>query len=516
MANTQAFIGIDVGTTSVKALLVDEIGHIINEASVEQKINFPYPSWAEQDPEMWWSNTKTAIIDVLTTHDRSPTSIDIQAIGLSGQMHSSVFLDSKGEVIRPAILWNDGRTSSQRNKITTRIGISRLNETVGNLPLEGFTITKLLWLRDNEPINYSRLNSLLLPKDFIRMKLTGETATENSDASGTILFDIHKLEWSKEILEDLDLPKTVFPKVTESTDISGRVTKTVSKTLGIKEGIPVISGGADNAAGAVATGAVSKGIVQASIGTSGTVLTTIDRPSVDTKLRLHTFCHCAKNKWYLMGTTLTAGSSLKWLRQLLMEIPDETSYESMIRNTSHNQPGAAGLFFLPYLSGERTPHNNPDARGVFFGMHMNHEKKHFTQAVLEGVCYAMKDSLNLMSKNTGEFKDLRIIGGGSRSIIWRQVLANITGVPVSTTQPEGGPAYGAALMAAVGNGHFDTVEQVTEEWTSLGETIEPNLIIHEIYEELYEEYRMLYGSLRENFIRTAHLLKQINNKRAGI
>lgn len=516
MATTQAFLGIDIGTTSVKALLVDERGRIINEASVEQDINFPHPSWSEQDPEMWWLNTKTAINDVLTTDSIPPTTIDVQAISLSGQMHSSVFLDSKGQVIRPALLWNDGRTSSQRDEITSRIGTSKLSETVGNLPLEGFTVTKLLWLRDNEPKNFSRLCSLLLPKDFIRMKLTDEITTEISDASGTILFDIHKREWSKEILKDLDLPKNLFPKVTESTAISGRITSKVSKTLGIKEGVPVISGGADNAAGAVATGTVSKGIVQASIGTSGTVLTSIDTPSVDVNLRLHTFCHCVKNKWYLMGTMLTAGSSLKWLRQILMEVPEATSYESMIRHTSNTRPGAEGLFFLPYLSGERTPHNNPDARGVFFGMHMNHERKHLTQAVLEGVCYAMKDSLNLMLKTTDEFKDLRIIGGGSKSMIWRQILADITGVPVSIIHPEGGPAYGSALMAAVGSGHFDTIEQVTKEWTSHGETIEPNLIRHEIYKDLYEEYRMLYDSLQENFARTSNLLKHINKKRAGI
>ena len=349
---TAAVLGIDVGTTAVKAILVDESGRVVAEAEVEQEVSIPRPAWAEQDPELWWSSTQTAVTRVMAQARRLATTVELRAAGLSGQMHSSVFLDTDGRVIRPALLWNDARTTRQCQEITSVLGLTGLRRTVGNLALEGFTAPKVLWLRQNEPGNYARLRTLLLAKDYIRYRLTGELATEPSDAAGTILFDARRRRWSDEVLDALDISPALLPAVVGSTEISGRVLASAGEALGLPAGLPVVGGGADNAAAAVGSGVVVPGRVQSSIGTSGTVLMPVTRPRVDRRMRLHTFCHCVPDQWYLMGTVLSAGNSLRWLRDVLLQEHVDRSYEALTSEAEGVAPGSDGLFFLPYMTGE--------------------------------------------------------------------------------------------------------------------------------------------------------------------
>ena len=368
-AAVQAVIGIDVGTTAIKAMLVDTQGVILAEGEVEHPVSVPRPGWSEQNPEMWWRSTVTAVREALQSADWKNFKVEVKAIGLSGQMHSSVFLDGDGAVIRPAILWNDVRTAAQCKEILNRVGIEGLRNTVGNLPLEGFTAPKLLWLRENEPDNYSRLRTLLLPKDYIRYLMCGEYATEPSDAAGTLLYDVRVRRWSKQVLDALEVDEGFLPHVVESTEVSGLVTAEAARELGVSAGIPVVGGGADNAAGAVGCGATNSAVLQASIGTSGAVVLPSNQPHVAEDMNLHTFCHAAPEMWYLMGVVLSAGSSLRWLRDT---IAAGTSYDSLTAEAENIPAGSEGLMFLPYLSGERTPHNDANARGVFLGLSFAH------------------------------------------------------------------------------------------------------------------------------------------------
>ena len=456
-----ALIGVDVGTTAVKAVAVDEMGRLLAEADVEQPISVPRPGWSEQHPEMWWSSTKSAVSALMGAVHRLPATVDVRAVGLSGQMHSSVFLDRSGAVIRPALLWNDVRTTEQCREMTTALGLNGLRRTVGNLALEGFTAPKLLWLRENEPASYDRIRTLLLAKDYIRYKLTGEFATEPSDAAGTLLFDVHRRRWSDEVLSTLDIPPDLLPTVVGSTEVSGAVTPSVALDLGLPPSTPVIGGGADNAAGAVGSGVVAPGRVQSSIGTSGALVTPVGRPRIDRQMRLHTFCHSVPDLWYLMGVVLSAGNSLRWLRDILTE-GGQVSYDLLTKEAAAVSPGSDGLLFLPYLTGERTPHNDSNARGVFFGLHLGHTRAHLVRAVMEGVTFALRDSLELMRPMVETIPQVRAIGGGARSPLWRQMQADIFGTPVLSLGDATGPAYGAAIMAAVGIGMFDSIEQAAD------------------------------------------------------
>ena len=497
-----ALIGIDVGTTAVKAVAVDELGRLLAEADIEQPISVPRPGWSEQHPETWWSSTKSAVSAVMAAVRRLPDAVDVRAVGLSGQMHSSVFLDRSGAVIRPALLWNDVRTTDQCREMTAALGLNGLRRTVGNLALEGFTAPKLLWLRENEPASYDRLRTLLLAKDYIRYKLTGEFATEPSDAAGTLLFDVRGRRWSDYVLSALGLSPDLLPTVVDSTDVSGAVTPSVARDLGLPPSTPVIGGGADNAAGAVGSGVVVPGRVQSSIGTSGALVTPVGRPRIDRQMRLHTFCHSVPDLWYLMGVVLSAGNSLRWLRDILAE-SGKTSYEQLTNEAAAVPPGSDGLLFLPYLTGERTPHNDSNARGVFFGLHLGHTRAHLVRAVMEGVTFALRDSLELMRAMVETIPQVRAIGGGARSPLWRQMQADVFGTPVLSLGDATGPAYGAAIMAAVGVGLFDSIEQAADRWVSVTETTKPDACSVLLYDELYERYRDLYPSLKKRFADSA-------------
>ena len=346
-------------------MVVDDTGAVLADADAEQPLSVPRPGWAEQDPELWWTSTRQAVAAAMTGVSRLPRSVEVGAVGLSGQMHSSVFLDESCEVIRPALLWADTRTTEQCREITETLGLDGLRRTVGNRALEGFTAPKVLWLRQHEPDSYERLRRLLLPKDYIRYRLTGELATEPSDAAGTLLFDVRERQWSTEALDALEIDGDMLPEVVGSAEVSGRVSVGAAERLGLQVGLPVVGGGADNAAGAVGSGVVGPGTVQSSIGTSGTMLLPAASPMVDGEMRLHTFCHCVPDRWYLMGVILSAGNAMRWLRDVLLE---GGSYETLTAEAEQVPPGSDGLYFLPYLTGERTPHNDSAARGVFFGL----------------------------------------------------------------------------------------------------------------------------------------------------
>lgn len=489
---TEVILGIDVGTTAVKAILVSLDGTVLATTEAKQDFCVPRPGWAEQHPDAWWDSTKIAVSRALSLVD----SVKVVSIGLSGQMHSSVFLDSCDKVIRPALLWNDGRTTSQCKKITEMLGFQGLRQTTCNLALEGFTASKVLWLRDNEPNHFARLRKLMLAKDYVRLKLTGETATEPSDASGTLLFDVRNRCWSTKVLSVLGIDSEVLPPIVGSTDISGKLRPDVARSLGLSPGIPVVGGGADNAAGAIGNGVIEQGMIQASIGTSGTMLMPQTTPNVDTRMSLHTFCHCLDNTWYLMGVILSAGSSLRWARDILNQ---NKTYDEMISETVRIQPGAEGLLFLPYLSGERTPHNDPNARGVFFGLHSTHSKAHLMRSVMEGICFAMKDSLELINGVVTGASSVRVTGGGARNAAWNQMQADIYGMTVEVIGSVGGAVYGAAVMGAVGVGVFKSIADATKNWVKVKYSLDPNPERNNVYNDLYVRYTKLYPAVKDRF-----------------
>ncbi len=501
-AALRAVLGIDVGTTAVKAMLVGGDGSVLSESEVEHPVSVPRPGWSEQHPEMWWRSTTQAVRKVLHTTDVGNWRGEIAAIGLSGQMHSSVFLDIDGEVIRPALLWNDVRTSAQCRHILETVGLDLLRSTVGNLPLEGFTAPKLLWLREIEPENYDRLHKLLLPKDYIRYRMSGEFATEPSDAAGTLLYDVRRRVWSEPVLRALHLDADILPDVVESSEISGVLTAEAAATLGLNPGIPIVGGGADNAAGAVGCGTTDGSVMQVSIGTSGAVVTPATEPHVAPDMNLHTFCHAAPGLWYLMGVVLSAGSALRWLRDT---VATGQSYDMLTAKAENVPVGSDGLLFLPYLTGERTPHNDANARGAFFGLNFAHDVGHLTRAVVEGVCFALRDSLELMRRQGVSPSEVRAIGGGARSGMWLQTLSNIFGLPISTVQPSGGAAYGAALLAAVGCGMFSDIEEAVKSCIKTEGAVEPDAGQRAAYEEFYGAYRRLYPALKEEFAFLADL-----------
>ena len=498
----KAVLGIDVGTTAVKAMLVGSDGTVLAQGEVEHPVSVPRSGWSEQHPEMWWRSTVQAVRMAAQAAERNARRVEIASIGLSGQMHSSVFLDAHGEVIRPALLWNDVRTTDQCRQILDKMGMDGLRDTVGNLPLEGFTAPKLLWLRQNEPDNYARLQTLLLSKDYIRYRMSGEFATEPSDAAGTLLYDVRRRAWSKPILDALQLDAGILPRVVESTEISGVVSAGAAAELGIPAGIPIVGGGADNAAGAIGCGATTSAVLQASIGTSGAVVLPASEPHVAPDMNLHTFCHAAPGMWYLMGVILSAGSALRWLRDTFVP---EQSYDRLTAEAEKVDAGSDGLLFLPYLTGERTPHNDAHARGVFFGLSFAHHRGHLTRAVIEGVCFAMRDSLELMKLQGVSPTEARAIGGGARSRMWLQTLANVFSLPIATVQPQGGAAYGAALLAAVGCGIFHTVDEAVSSCITTETSAQPDANLTATYEELYGAYRRLYPALKSEFAALADI-----------
>jgi xylulokinase len=476
-------LGLDVGTTGARCVALDEGGKLVAEATAEYPIYSPHPGWSEQRPEDWWQASCKVIAQVAAGVGR-----DIAAIGLTGQMHGAVFLDKGDEVIRPALLWNDQRTAAQAEAITERVGARRLTEIAGNPALTGFQAPKILWLRDEEPRAYERVASVLLPKDYIRLRLTGERATDASDASGTLLLDLKERAWSGEILDALEIPVGWLPRVFEGPDRTGQVRQDVSNELGLQHGLPVAAGGGDNAAAAVGNGVIRNGSASCSIGTSGVLFAHSDALAKDPSGRLHAFCHAVPGRYHLMGVTLSAGGALRWWRDLV-GIAD---YDELTELASQAPPGAEGLLFLPYLTGERTPHLDPGARGAFLGLTSRHGVSHLTRAVMEGVAFSLRDSLEIMvalGTNPGQ---IRVTGGGARSPLWRQLLADVFGRPIVRTLADEGPASGAALLAGVTAGVFKDVDEACSGISLRPDVSEPETSRTRLYDAYYAAYRELY------------------------
>jgi xylulokinase len=489
------FLGLDVGTSGVKAILVDDRGDVIASATTALALSTPKPGWAEQEPDAWWDATVASIRALLT--DQRPENV--VAIGISGQMHSSVFLDRHGEVIRPALLWCDGRTTEECEEITVLAGgENRLRDWVRNPALEGFTLPKVLWLRKREPAAYARLATVLLAKDFIRFRLTGVLATEPSDASGTLMFDPARLQWSEELLSAVGIPRSLLPDVGGSAEVLGRLSAAAAAHTGLPEGAPVVGGGADNACGAAGVGVLTPGEAVASWGTSGTVLAPTAQPLVDPALRAHTFCHVVPRLWYLMGVVLSAGGAFGWYRETLARelagVPDAQS--RLDEEAASIPPGAEGVTFLPYLQGERTPHRDASARGAFLGLSLAHTRAHLTRAVLEGVCFALRDSLSILQELGLSPRRLLLTGGGAKSALVRRLQAEVYGIPVSTVDREEGPAYGAALLAAVGAGAFPDVETAARSTLTRTARETPDADAHQSYSAPYARFRAAYSAAR--------------------
>ncbi len=487
-------LGIDSSTTATKAILVDEEGLVVGVASAEYEFQSPQPLWTEQDPELWWAATVDATRQVVSESGARPT--DIAAIGLTGQMHGAVLLDGAGEVVRPAILWNDQRTGEECDEIRRRLGRERLIEITGNDALTGFTAPKLLWVQRHEPDNWARVHHVMLPKDYIRYRLSGVPATDVADGSGTILFDLAERTWSPQVLDALDIEPSLMPATFEGPEVTGTVGDLGAETTGLEEGTRVVAGGGDQSANAVGVGAVSLGTVALSLGTSGVVFASTDRLAVEAEGRVHAFCHAVPGRWHMMGVMLSAAGSLRWLRDTLA--PDR-SFDALVEGAAEIPAGSDGLLFLPYLTGERTPHPDPLARAAFVGLTVRHDLRHMTRAVLEGVAFGLRDGLDLMVEaGLATPAQVRASGGGIRSCLWRQILSDVLETEIATVPTEEGAAYGAALLAAVGAGWFDTVEEATEALVSVkpGETPSGDV---PLYREAHTRYQALYPALTPTF-----------------
>lgn len=490
-------LGIDVGTSGAKAVLIDAGGALVGSATEEYPLSTPRPLWSEQDPHDWWQGTQRAIRRVV---EESGVARDaIAALGLTGQMHGAVFLDAQDEVIRPAMLWNDGRTGPQCDEITRRVGERRLLEIAGNPALTGFQAPKVLWLREHEPAAYARMAHLLLPKDYVRLELTGERATDVSDAAGTLLLDLRARDWSPEILDALEIPRAWLPRCYEGPDVTGRLRDEVADELGLPRGLPVIAGGGDNAAAAVGNGVIREGSITSSIGTSGVLFAHSDEIRLDPRGRLHTFCHAVPGAYHLMAVTLAAGGSLHWLRNMLQADGPKLSYDLLSSEAEAAPPGCEGLLFLPYLSGERTPHRDPLARGAFVGLTTRHTRGYLVRAVMEGVSYSLRDGLEIMRGMGLNVGEVRATGGGARSPLWRQMQADVFHTPITRMRAEEGPAFGAALLAGVGAGvHEDVAAAVAQTVATVG-TVEPQAEAMQVYDRGYAVYTSLYLALQPAF-----------------
>lgn len=491
-------LGLDVGTGGARAVAVDESGEMIAEASSEYPLHSPRPGWTEQDPRDWWEGAKEALGRVAA--EVGEAGGEVVGLGLTGQMHGSVFLDASGEVLRSALLWNDQRTHEQCEEITESVGEERLIELAGNPALTGFQAPKILWLRDEEPENYARISKILLPKDYVRLRLTGEHATDASDASGTLLLDVRRRDWSVEILDALEIPAEWTPAVFEGPESTGELRGEVAEELGLPAGVPVAAGGGDNAAAAVGTGIVAPGLLSSSVGTSGVLFAASEGFTPDPSGRIHAFCHAVPGEYHLMGVTLSAGGSLQWWRGVA-----GAGYEELVEAASSIEPGAEGLIFLPYLSGERTPHLDPRARGGFFGLTARHGVGHMTRAVMEGVVFSLRDSLEIMRELDLPVEQVRATGGGARSALWRQLQADVYGVPIHRTTADEGPAHGAALLAGVAAEVYRDVDEACSTVRLREEVTEPDAERTKVYEEHYEVYRSLYPATREAMHRLAEL-----------
>jgi xylulokinase len=494
------WLGIDIGTGGTRALLIDHAGkEIAAVTSPHADIRMEHPLWAEQRPENWIDAATQAIRGVLAKSGAAGS--DIKAVGLSGQMHGLVLLDRSGSVIRPSLIWCDQRSQPQVDFINRTIGKEKVLESIANPVLTGFTLPKLLWVRDHEPRHFERVQKMLLPKDYVRFRLTGEFATEVSDASGTALLDVVRRRWSFEMVDSLGLDRDILPSVCESTDVTGVISSQAAALTGLAAGTPVVGGGGDQAAGAVGNGIVESGVVSCTLGTSGVVFAHTDKAVWDPMGRVHTFCHAVRDKWHVMGVTQGAGLSLQWLRN---QLAPGASYDDLMSEAASASAGSQGLFWLPYLMGERTPHLDARARGGWVGLTAKHTRADLIRSVVEGVSYSQKDCLDIVEQLGVPVTSVRASGGGARSPFWRQILADVFNKPVARLENQEGSAYGAALLAMVGTGEFSTVPEACAATIREAESVAPRGAESEAYAKSHQTYQALYPALRPIYERIAN------------
>lgn len=498
-------LGIDIGTSGTKTIAIDQTGAILASASAEYPCSFPKPGWSEQDPELWWDATCKTVNEVLAKGNLKRA--DVVGVGLSGQMHGSVFLDADGKVIRPALLWNDQRTAQECLEIESKAGgREALIRLVANPALTGFTAPKILWLRNHEPASFDRLKQVLLPKDYIRYRLTGTYATEVSDASGTLLLDVANRRWSKELLTKLDLDPSFLPECFESQEVSSKVSQIGAEASGLAVGTAVVGGGGDQPAGAVGNGIVRGGAVSATMGTSGVVFAHTEEPGFDPLGRLQRGCHAVPGAWHVMGVVLAAGGAFQWFRNNLGQHEVELAKAKgvdpyfLLTDEAKSVPsGSEGLFFLPYLTGERTPHFDPDAKGAWVGLTVRHGRPHMIRSVLEGATYAMRDSLELIRDMGVTISEIRLSGGGARNPLWKQIQADIYGNEVVTVNASEGPAFGVALLAQVGTGGFASVPEACDATIKVVDRTPLDPKSKATYDKAYPTYREIYTDLKSTF-----------------
>src|SRR5579885_813948 len=489
------WLGIDIGTGSSRALIVDARGRVLaGYTAAHEDIHMERPMWAEQRPENWWDAAVEAIRGALA--QAGVPGREVRAIGLSGQMHGLVMLDEAGAVIRPALIWCDQRSQAQVDAVHARLGRENVLRYIANPVLTGFTLPKLLWVRDHEPRNFERARKMLLPKDYVRYQLTGEFASEVSDASGTAVFDVVHRRWSWEMMDALELDRSLLPACYESSEITGCISAAAAQRTGLAPGTPVVGGGGDQAASAVGNGIVAEGIVSCTLGTSGVVFAHMEKVAYDPAGRVHTFCHAVRGKWHVMGVTQGAGLSLQWFRN---QFAPGASYDDLMAEAAHSPPGARGLYWLPYLMGERTPHLDAAARGGWIGLTAKHSRADLIRALLEGVAYSQKDGLDLIQALEVDIASIRASGGGARSRLWRQILADVFGKPVVTVASQEGSALGAAILAMAATGEYASVPEACAALVRDHEVLEPRAAESGIYAAGHAVYRSLYPALRPVF-----------------
>jgi len=479
---------------------MDGAGRVVASGTEEhQPFASPQPGWAEQDPRDWWRACGIAVNKAL--QKSGVRAEEIACVGFSGQMHGAVLLDASGEVVRPALIWCDQRTEKQSRELSEKFGTEKLIQLTCNLPLTNFTLTKLLWVRENQPQLWARVRYVMLPKDYVRFRLTGERAIDQADASGTLLLDVAKRAWSKEVLSGTEIDEDLLPKLYESPEVCGKLHEEGAAATRLKAGTPVVSGAGDQAAGAVGMGIVRAGVVSATIGTSGVVFAATDRPALDPRGRLHTFCHAIPGRWHVMGVTQAAGLSLRWfrdtfgLRKKAGANGNRDSYEFLSEEAAAAPPGAEGLLWAPYLMGERTPHLDPNARGALVGITPSHGRGHILRAILEGVAFSLKDSFSIFEEMNVPVKQIRLGGGGARSPLWRQIQADVYAHEVEIVEAEEGAAYGAAILAAVGAQHFVSVDEACDALIRVATRVAPKPADAALMQANYAKFRRLYPAL---------------------
>lgn len=489
------FLGLDVGTGGSRAVIIDIAGSIVAAATVEHQPFISHqPGWAEQDPRDWWRASEAAIRAVL----KEVEAQSIKAIGLSGQMHGSVLLDARDESLRPAIIWCDQRTGDQCREITESVGAQRLIELTCNPAVTGFTLPKMLWVREHEPEVWQQTRAVLLPKDYVRLRLSGDKATDVADASGTLLFDVAHRKWSREMLSAMEIDEGVLPAVYESPQVTGTISAAGNQATGLPKGTPIVAGGGDQAAGAVGMGIVRAGAVSATIGTSGVVFAASDQPALDPKGRVHTFCHAVPNRWHVMGVTQGAGLSLRWFRDQFGAGPDDgrDAYERLTDEAAQVPTGADGLLWTPYLMGERTPHLDPNARAALVGLTASHTRAHVVRALLEGVAFSLRDTLEIFGEMKVPVNEIRLGGGGARSKLWRQIQADVYNQEVATVRAEEGAGFGAAMLAGVGAGVWPSVDAACDAVVTVADRVKNDAVAAALLDKQYARFRMIYPALR--------------------